>query len=318
MKLSLKTLTALALGALGLAASAMAAEPTPVSRLHTWTEPGGHESRRERLHGLQRIRQRRVAQGEPDTGGSVVLGLLHDPRRDQPRQPAQGSREGRSGQELSRGFRRAQGRRFLGQLHGRGRDRSGGVETDRAGAGAHRQDRERRGPSGARSRGCKPRRQRRVPLHGRAGPPQVDRGDRLCGPGRPRAAGPRLLPEDRRRVQGGSARSTSPTCRRCSRSWARIREGRGRRQDGDGPRDQAGRGVDDARRAPRPRRDVQPQDARRAGQAHAPLLLDRLLQGRGPRADRGQRRAAQVLRGLRQGAARRRRSRSGRPTSGGT
>ena len=96
-------------------------------------------------------------------------------------------------------------------------------------------------------------------------------------------------------------------------------EGRREREDRHGPRDEARRGVDDARRAPRPGQDLQPQDRGRARAADAELLLDGVPPAaRRSAGPRDQRRPAEVLRGRRASSSPRRRSRTGRRTCAGT
>ena len=73
-----------------------------------------------------------------------------------------------------------------------------------------------------------PRRQRGLPVHGGAGPPDLDRGHRVRGAGRPRPARPRLLPEGGRRVE--DAAREVPGARR-----AHVRAARRRRPPGPPP-----------------------------------------------------------------------------------
>ena len=177
-----------------------------------------------------------------------------------------------------------------------------------AAQGRARDDRQDRRPRRAAGRDRAPPddgRQRRLQLRLGPGPQERERGHRRRLPGRPGPARPRLLHEDRRRVEEAARPVPRPRHEDVHPDGRRRREGRREREDGHGPRDEARRGVDDARRAPRPGQDLQPQDHDRARAADAELLLDGVPEAaRRSARPRDQRRPAEVLRG-RQRAARR-------------
>ena len=256
------------------------------------------------LHEPQHLRQRRLAQGQPPARRPVLLGLLLDPLRGEPRQAPRRAREGRREQVCRRRQRRAEDRRLLGELHGRGGHRSRRGQADPAGARAHREDLRRPPSCRRRSRACRCW----APTPSSASPPSRTARRR-----------PRSSPSPRRAASGFPTASTTrrPTrSRRSSRDQyeahvARMLqllgddagEGRGGREDHHGARDAARRGVDDPGRAPRSREDVQPHGRREARSAHAELVVVGVLPGRRRRARRRQRRPAEVLRGRQPGDA---------------
>ncbi len=172
-------------------------------------------------------------------------------------------------------------------------------------ARAHRGDPEPLGPAGRDRAAPDLRGERRLPVRFRARPQGLRQRHRRGVPGRPRVARARLLHEDRQGVQG-PARQVRRARGEDARS-ARREEGRGRRPRPDRPllRNQAGPGIDDARRAARLDRHLQQDERAGPGEADAELFVERLLpRDRLTRRRPGQRGPAEVLPGPLQAADR--------------
>ena len=271
MKLTSTFLTALAAAAISSRRARGAGSPRH--------QPGRHGPVRPGLPGLQPLRQRRMAQGQPDPRRPVLLGILHDPRGDQPREPAQGPREGLQGDQRAR-LRRPEGRRLLrrrawtrppSRRRASRRSRPSSPRSTRSPTVADAPGRDRAPPDD--------RRQRGLPLRLRPGPPERERGHRRRVPGRPRAARPRLLPktdDDSKKIReqyvahvtkmfelmgddAAKAAANAKTVMDLETKLAEASMTRVERRD--------------------PGQDLQPQDAGRARAAHAELLLDGVPQG---------------------------------------
>ena len=266
MKPTSTFLTALAAAAISSAAAGGARNPRHQSGRHGPGRPG--------LPGLQPLRQRRMAQGQPDSGRPVLLGILHDPRGDQPRAACTRS----SRRSRRRPTRPAPTTRRSATSTSTCMDEAAieaqGITPLKAELAAIDKIADRRRAPGRDRAPPDDGRQRRLQLRIGPGPQERERGHRRRLPGRPGTARPRLLPQDRRRVEEAARPVPRPRHEDVRPHGRRRREGRREREDGHGPRDEARRGVDDARRAPRPGQDLQPQDHDRAGAADAELLLD--------------------------------------------
>ena len=214
----------------GAAAPAQTAPAPAAARRDPRPQPGRSGSFGLGLHEPQYLRQRRLAQGESPAGRPVLLGLLLDPLRGEPRQAPRRAREGRREQVCRRRQRRTEDRRLLGELHGRGGHRSRRGQTDPGGARPHREDCDARRSAGGDHAPADAGRQRGLRLHGGAGPQDVDRGHRHRVAGRARPSRRRVLHEDRRRVEEapravrGARRADAPAPRRrCRRRPRRTR-----------------------------------------------------------------------------------------------
>ncbi len=202
--------------------------------------------------------------GEPDPLGPAALGHV---RRAAPAQPERPPRDPRAagGRPLRRGgVRGAQARRLLRRsCMDEAAIEAKGLDADRAGARPDRSDPERR-RTARRDRpaaGSGGRRRLRVRVGG--GPEGLVAGHRGGPPGRARAAGPRLLPEERREV---------------GRAPEEVH--RARREDAGARRRDTGRRPPPTRRRSRRSRRSSPQasmdnvDIRDPDKTHHPMSLE--------------------------------------------
>ena len=180
--------------------------------------------RRDRDHGVRaqddffRSPERQVAQDGRDPGRQVELGLVQR-SCDEDTQPscAPSSKAAAADTSASR-HRRAEDRRLLRQLHGRGRARALGVEplAGELAKIAALQDKSELPALFAHL--SKHRRDRAVSASASTRTPRIRPSTWPTWPGRPGHAGPRLLPEDRRRQAGRHPRQVpGRTSRRCWR-----------------------------------------------------------------------------------------------------
>ena len=229
------------------------------------------------VHELLRVRVRRLAQGEPDPGGPDALGTVQRARGEKPRGAAPDPRGG-EGPEARTLADRGEGRRLLRRVHGRAGDRGEGPlarEAARRPRGRRRlEGRALPTPRPARGGGAS----RALPLRRLARHARLAADDRQRGPGRPRPARPRRLPERGREVEG-EAREVRRARGARARARRRLaRAGEGRRGDGHEGRDGARRRAPQARRDARPEEPRQPDDARGAAEARPGVRVERLPQ----------------------------------------
>ena len=203
------------------------------------------------------------------------------------------------------GLRGAEARRLLRELHGRGGDRGAGHRAAEGGARPDRRDDDPADSGGDRApaeRGVSAASSVRLG----AGPQELERGHRRRAPGRPGPARPRLLHEDGRGVEEDCA--TKYMAHVDEDAGARRRRDRDGRREGEerpGARDEARGGLDDARRAAQPGQDLPPHEPRPSSRSSRRGSPGRPTSGTwASRPRRGQRLAAEVLRGGQQGLRR--------------
>ena len=261
----------------------------PGSRPHSASDQG-HRHRLDRLdrEGVQRLlrlRERRLDQER------------HDPRGVRRRRASRATWATRTSWWCARSWTTPPGPRvaaarlhgveardLLRLVHGLDGDRGGGARADPPLARRDRPDHGARA-AGAGDRGAAgARRQRRLPLRCRRGQPRRRALHRVVLPGRARPPGPRLLHRgrgvgrlDARGVRGAPDAAVRPGRREPGPC-------RARRGPGDGARDRAGEGLDDARGDAGSRGDRPSDDDARARHARLARAVAALLPLRRPDA----------------------------------
>ena len=257
---------------------------------------------------LLRLRERRLVQGDGDPGRPSHVRRVRDRlRTHQPahRRADPGRGQGRGGS----GQRRAQGRRLLHELHGRGRDRGQGAHAGALEARRHRRHRRPAQPEPL-SRHDAARRRRRAQLDqllhrqparavGGSGPGRAEPLRPLPDAGRARHARAHVL----RRSLAADGRDAGPVPV-ARREDPRARADRGRRGQGRARRRARApdrRGAREPRGLVRRQEVEQPLDARSPRHVRSRARLGGVPVGRGPRgaarvrglASRGRHRASQ-------------------------
>ena len=259
------------------------------------------------LHRLLPVRRRRLAAEEPDPLRPAALGNLRRAAAAQPGRPARDPRAARRRQVGGDGLRRAQARRLLRRLHGRGGDRGEGP-------------RRRSSPELAKIDAIHDRAVRCAP---RSGASSRWASTRSSSSARRRTARTRRRSSPRR-CRAGSACPTATTTSRRTRSPSTLRdqyvahvakmlelagaagrEGRGGREDDPGARDEARRGVAEQRRHPQPDKTYHPMTVADLLEGDPePRVGDATSRSRASPRRRRERVAARLLQGRRQAAAR--------------
>ncbi len=255
------------------------------------------------LHGLLSVRQRNLAVEEPDPRRPAAVGDVRRAAAAQPGQPAQDPRPAGGRQVGAEGLRRAEARRLLRRLHGRGGDRGGGPGSDRPRAREDRGDPRSAEPARRDRPPPVAWRQRALRLRLRGGPRGLDEGHRGRVAERPRPSRARFLHPHGREIGQGAR-----PIRRARREDAGARrlpggQSGGGREDDPGARDEARQRVDEQRGFPRSVQDASPDDARRLLESDPESRVDEVFRRAGPGLEHAaERLAAGLLPGGRQDA----------------
>ena len=277
-------------------------------------DPGDINRDGDRLRRLLRLRQRRLAREQSDSGVHGSLEQALGVRRGQQGACARHPRRGFGEAGLAGRKCRAAVRRFLRRVHGRGAVDAAGVapvqplldEIGAIKAGA---------TCSALIASCTHRRRRAVRASRDAGPARSDADDRQHLRAAARPARPRLLPQDRSRVSSRRARSITCTSRRCSSLPApSCRRRKAAADDGVRVREALAEASLDNVALRDPKQHGSQDDVRELPKLAPTSTGARTSTPRSFRTPISTSTEPKFLAAVRQGARRRRRSRSGRPT----
>ncbi len=213
-------------------------------------------------------RQRQLADQDRDSRGQGLVRRVRHPVRQGAGRPARHRRRSREVDDQDAGFRGAEDRRLLRELHERAARRATRPHAAQGGARCHRrhQDQDRPGaPLRPLLQAESDQSDRRLRRRRRAA---ADQRHSLPLPGRPRPSRSRLLPQERRQAEGVS-REVRRLCRQHSRP------GRRRQREQVGARDLRARDAArpralDQRREPRRGEDLQQGRRRRSCRSSSP------------------------------------------------